>query len=743
MFKPTSGALAGAALACALVTPSFADDPSRRIADASPFADADGGGGGIPTPQEMAEEVIEVHDKAPLPDASLLEPDPLSASDAVSDAHRLALRPHRRVEDLAQEVPGLFTVQHAGGGKAQQYFLRGFDLDHGTDLAGFIDGVPINAVSHAHGQGFLDLHFLIPETIDMIESTKGPYSVRVGDFATAGAVGFHVVDHVDESIGKIELGTDGHRRVVALDSPNLGDKWRALFAAEAFGEDGPFIHPENFVRLSALAKLTRYFDDRGALSLEFMGYSGTWNMSGVLPARAVCGESDGTPTPAAYAGARCIKRFDSIDPSQGGASQRYMMLAAYRKPLRNGDVELRAYGVSSSFQLYPNDGIAAAFQPAGIQYGSQVEQDDARFVSGVDARIARGYEIGGMPLRTIVGLSIRNDAIQSEAHRDMDRQRLDGMPGIPGPIVDSNIRETESAAYAEGDWRPHRRLRFVFGGRVDRVDVDVRNASPTAIDQVSGYRGQLVVSPKVSAIARVAPELDVFANFGRGFHSNDARTLIVGQATTLLAIASGYELGTAVRPLPGLELNAAAFLLDLSSEQTIDGDTASTTPSGPTRRYGVELALRYRWKDRVYAEAAYTWAHARYTDAADIAAGQSLVALAPKHTFAAQLGALQPIGKELTLIGSLDVRAMSDRPATADGALTATGFVVCNGLIGARWRRYDATLQVINIADTAYREGQFAVASRLPGEGPNPPTGISFTPGVPREFLFSIAARWH
>ncbi len=177
--------------------------------------------------------------------------------------------------------------------------MRGFDLDHGTDIAFFADGAPINAVSHAHGHGYSDLHFIIPEVIDSLESTKGPYSARVGDFATAGSVTFHLADHLSESVGRVEVGPDGHRRGVVAESPNLGDNWRALVAADLFNEDGPFIHPEGYDRFNGYAKVTRVLDEKSELSLMLSAYGGTWNMSGLLPARAVCGEGDGTPTPTA------------------------------------------------------------------------------------------------------------------------------------------------------------------------------------------------------------------------------------------------------------------------------------------------------------------------------------------------------------------------------------------------------------------------------------------------------------
>lgn len=679
---------------------------------------------------------------APLPaSGSIQEPEPLAASDSTSNQQQLSLRPRLRTENLLEAVPGLFSVQHAGGGKAQQYFMRGFDLDHGTDIAFFVDGLPVNADSHAHANGYSDLHFIIPEVVDTLESTKGPYSARVGDFATAGSVTFHMADHVDSSLAKVEVGPDGHERAVVVESPDLGDKWRAVFAAEAFKEDGPFIHPEDFDRFNGYMKATRVLDDRSEVSLLLMAYGGTWNMSGVLPARAVCGEGDGTPTPSAYAGSRCISRWDSVDPSQGGASQRVMALSSYHRRLGNGDMEATLYTLHSNLQLFPNDGVAAPFQLSGIQFGSQVEQDDTRTESGANVRVTQRYDIGGIDVRATFGLQFRDDAILGQVHRTEQRVRLDGMPGIPGPLIDDTIDETQLGAYAEADWRPTPWLRFVLAGREDRLDAAVDNDSDTAIYPASGYRGAAQLSPKATAVVSPTQDWDVFANYGRGFHSNDARTVLDGSATTLIASASGYELGTTVRPVTGLTLSAVAFLLDITSELTFDGDTATTEPAGPTRRYGGEFTARYMFRDGIFFDASFTADHARYTDAADIASGQAFVALAPVRTFSAVLGVREPVGA-VTLIGSVTMRSMSDRPATQDGALVATGFTVVNAEAGVRWRHLEVGADLLNIGNVAWREGQFAVNSRLPGEGPNPPAGISFTPGIPRWLLVHGILYW-
>jgi len=689
----------------------------------------------------------------------------ISASDSQTGKVELSLVPRLRAEGMLEVVPGLFSVQHAGGGKAQQYFLRGFDADHGTDIAFSVDGTPVNAVSHGHGQGFSDLHFLIPETVESVDATKGPYSARVGDFATAGSVAIHMADHADESYARLEDGSTGHQRVVAVESPDLGKDWRMMVAAEAFHEDGPFIHPDNFDRLNGYMKATRKLDEHSEVSVMLMGYGGSWSMSGVLPARAVCGEGDETPVPSAYAGTHCISRWDSIDPSQGGQVQRVELLTSYRRWMGPLELEATVFVLHSNFQLFPNDGIAASFQPEGVRYGSQIEQDDVRTESGANIRLTHKDKLAGMDVSTTFGLQLRDDAVETALHRTEMRQRLDGYPGIPGPITQSQIGETELAAYAEADWRPARWLRFVTGARIDRVDAAVSNENPTAIEKISGYSGAQLASPKATVVVTPIKELDLFANYGRGFHSNDIRTVAEGSATTLLSPATGYEVGTTIRPLKGLTLSAVAFLIDIASELTIDGDTASTTPTGPVRRYGGEFTGRYEFREHFFLNAALTVTHARYTDAADIAAGMDYVPLAPIRTFAAGIGTRQPVGN-FTLIGSLFTRSMSDRPATQNWnssetqGLTATGFTMFDGELGLRWKNIEVLGELLNIGDVAWREGQFAVDSRLPNEGTGlaanpyrpvsksnpintaPPTGISFTPGIPRTVMGHATVYW-
>lgn len=733
--------LAAAVVLLGSVGPARAQaGPAEGVVPTGPAPPA---GASLPIQQGADQSTLVLADRPPVPIGS--PPERNAASDSTTDQNELSLRPRFRAEGLLEVVPGLFSVQHAGGGKAQQDFARGFNLDHGTDMAFFVDGVPINAVSHAHGQGYSDLHFLIPETVGRIDSTKGTYAADLGDFATAGSTTFRMADHTDESLAKLELApSTGHERLVVLESPDLGEGWRMVVAAEAFHDNGPFIHPDDYDRLNAYAKATHVLDERSEVSFMAMAYSGSWNMSGVLPARAVCGEGDGTPTPSAYSGSHCINRFDSVDPTQGGASQRIMASMEYRRQLdSHWDVGASIFSLHSNLQLFPNDGIAASFQPDGIQYGSQIEQDDTRTESGGQVRLTHRITLGGMPMRTTVGVQIRNDDIEAQLHRTEARRRLDGIDAsIPGPIYDGRTNETETGIYAEEEVKPARWLRFVLGARGDRVDVATNNESQTAIDQVSGYKGQGQFSPKATAIATPIESLDLFANYGRGFHSNDARTLFLGAATTLLAAATGYEVGTTVRPIKGLSISAVGFFMDLTSELVIDGDTASTAPAGSTRRYGLELTGRYNLDKHFYADASFTAAHGRFTDAADVAAGTVYLPDAPIRTFSAGVGGRQPVGP-VVVIGSVTVRSMSDRYGDpGPRPLVETGWTVVNAEAGLRWQHVELVADLLNVADVQWREGQFEVSSRLPNEGPNPAPGISFTPGLPRTLMTHAAIYW-
>jgi outer membrane receptor protein involved in Fe transport len=649
-----------------------------------------------------------------------------AASDVTAGAPELEMRPRQRAEDVLEAVPGLFTVQHSGGAKAQQYFLRGFDADHGTDIAFSVDGVPLNAVSHAHGQGYTDLHFLIPELILSIEATKGPYSARVGDFATAGAVNLHLADRFSESRATLQMGPDAYTRGVFIESPHLGEKWRAIMAAELFQDDGHFVHPENHRRFNAYARLTRVLDDDSELSLTWMGYGASWNASGVIPARATCGANDGNHPPETY-GAHCIDRLDSIDSTQGGGSGRMMGSASYDLHAPDVDLAATAYVIHSNLQLFLDETFFTN-DPTGMTRDG-IEQDDRRTVLGANVRVTKRAQLAGVDLATSVGTQARTDIVENALHDQSLRRRLDTR-------VSSNITESDLGAFLEEDFRPAPWIRFVLGARLDRADIAVDPNDVSAQSKASGGKGEALLSPKAMAIASPLHGLDVFVDYGRGFHSNDARGAISDGAMVLTA-ATGYEVGVEARPIHGLSLTAAAFLLDVASELVFDGNTATTAASGRTRREGIELTARYHFRQDIYADAALSITHARFRD--DDGTG-TYVPLAPPRTFAAGIGVRERLGM-FTGFGSIRVKSTADRPATRDGTLTAQGFTLLDAQAGLRWSNVEVAIDVLNALDQQWREGQFAITSRLPYE-PKPVTAMSFTPGFPREALVRATVYW-
>lgn len=662
-------------------------------------------------------ERIEVHGEARGVDA---------ASRVRVGRRELELRPRLRPGDLVEAVPGLFAVQHAGGGKANQYFLRGFDADHGTDIAFFVDGVPVNMVSHGHGQGFADLHFVIPELVVALDAAKGPYYADLGNFATAGAVKLQLAESLGEHVAHVSAGSFGMRRGLVMASPKLGEEWRLLLAGEAVTQDGPFVRPEELGRTNLVAKLTRDLHEHGALSVTAMSYGSTWRASGQLPLRALCGEGEaGAPSPAAF-GQPCIPRFGFVDPSEGGAATRTSVSASYNYQDDATRVKATAYALRYAFRLHSNFTFFAE-DPAR---GDGVEQTDARSVAGAHLEWAHHWHAFGVPIAGRVGVEVRRDRADVELwHQSMDRVRLEARNR-------SAIDELSNAAYVEADAPLTSWVRVIGGLRAQRLDVAVNDVlNPTGSSSGSGTRGAALALPKLSFVFTPRDDLQIFLNGGRGFHSNDARGAVLRSAPALLMTpAWGAEVGTRYEPTPGLKLSGAVFALDLASELVWSGDAGRTEPSSASRRLGVELGARYALTNVLFADADVTFTRARFLD---VPSSASAVPLAPQRTVAAGFG-VRPSFGSTTPFAALRLRHLGDRPATEDRSLTAQGFTLVDVNLGVRHRAVELAVDVQNVFDVAWREVQFATTSRLAYE-PSAVTGIAMTPGWPRTVLGRVA----
>jgi outer membrane receptor protein involved in Fe transport len=611
-----------------------------------------------------------------------------AASSSTVRERDFRLRPHPRPVDILQVVPGLYTNQHAGGGKANQYFLRGFDADHGTDVALFVDGVPVNMVSHGHGQGYADLNWVIPELIERVEVHKGTYFAQFGDFATAGAV--NMVTHRGFEKSQLTLGGGSFDswRGLFIAAPEL-EGWTPLVAGQVYGTSGPFERSEGLERFSLFAKLTRQLSGRTSLSVALTSYGSGWNASGQVPLRRV---STGQ-----------LDRFGTIDPTEGGNSQRHSLYATYRALTeREGEVNVMAYAVQYRLNLFSN----FTFFSRDPDNGDMIEQHDARTLAGLNASYRFRRELGTMSFVTTLGAQLRTDSIDNSLYYDKARERL-------APVVNASIREGSLGLYAQEEITFTPWLRTVLGLRADYFGFDVEDpledlATPGT--KTSGVRQASLVSPKASLVFSAIPDTELYLNFGYGFHSNDARGVVrQPDPVTPLTRARGYELGARTRLFDRLDLAGSLFRLDLDSELVWVGDEGTTEANGPTRRRGLEAEARLKLLPWLFADADVTVSRATFVQNVGNA---NAVALAPTLILAGGVSARHPSGA----YGRLGVLHLGDRPATEDRFLTAEGFTRVDATLGYRGSFYEVNVGIQNLLNTEWREAQFANVSRLPDE---------------------------
>jgi TonB family protein len=626
---------------------------------------------------------------------------PISAASSFSIQDRdFALRPIGSVQDILRVTPGLLLVQHSGGGKANQYFLRGFDADHGTDLALSIDGVPINMVSHAHGQGFADTNFIIPEVVERVEITKGPYFANQGDFAVAGAVNMVSRDAFEHSsAGAGFSGSPGHGsagyRGLVIASPKLElAPIKATFAAEVGRNNGPFENPENWDRYKLFNKLTIDPTPVSSLSLTEMSYAGNWHGSGQIPARAV---DQGL-----------ISRFGSIDPDEGGNTARHQLSLQYHlRPTENSEFRAVAYAATYRFNLFSN----FTLNLRDPDNGDEIEQIDRRTFYGGKMSYRVVHQVGRVTLDTTIGADGRNDDIHEELWNTLHRRQL-------AAVRSNDVHQSFVGAYFNEEITPARWIRADLGGRADLLSFAVDNrlstSDPTA--PPGGIDAAHQLSPKASLIVtpvdRAGAQLDVYANYGHGFHSNDVRGTFAQPAVTPLARAVGEEIGARARLLNRWDVAAALWQLDLASETVWSGDEGTTGVSHATNRKGVELETRYEATAWLAADLELSFTKSRFSTDRENGGG---LALAPKQTWAGGLSGRRALGPGRARAG-LRFYGIGDRPATDDGALVAPGFTQFDMHLGYRHRWFDIAFDVENLLNGQFRSAQFATVSRLRSE---------------------------
>jgi hypothetical protein len=642
-----------------------------------------------------------------VPEVAVIGEKPVAASSQhfIPD-NEIVLQPQGRPAQVLRLIPGFVAVEHSGGaGKADQYFLRGFDADHGTDVGFFLDGMPINLRSHAHGQGYTDLNFIIPETIEGIDAHKGSYLPEYGDFVTAGAVNFRTREVVKEGVVQGTGGEFSTQRYLLMFSPTK-ERVRTLFAAEGFYTNGPFINDNNYHRANVFGKVTTNVTGRDELSLQATFLQSRWDGSGQIPFRAV---STGL-----------LDRFGAINLYEGGNTIRTTGLLNYHyDTMSGGQLFANAYGqyyrldLLTDFTFFLNDPVN----------GDGFAQFDRRVVYGGDIGYKQRLEIFSMPVIGTVGFQTRVD----DVHTKLGTQTL----RIPtGTTIDSDSLTVSYSPFVKAEVQPLSWVRFAGGVRGEFFTFDVRNRCATCDEQPDGRKGSGIVLPKVSMILGPWARTNCFINYGEGFHSNDARSAVAIGASPL-ARARSYEVGVRSKPWgpQGLELSATAWRVDLKSELVFVGDEGTTEVNGSSRRQGLEVAARGQVLGPLYVNGSFTWTHAEFRNG-------DAIPLAPEYTAYGAAILKWPEG----LTSQLQVTYLGVRPLVEDRSIKSPSWVTFD--LSHRYRipvklphgRLEAFLFVINLLNTEWEQAIYAFESRMRNETAGV-KDLHFVPGNPRTVM--------
>jgi outer membrane receptor protein involved in Fe transport len=620
------------------------------------------------------------------------------------------LQPQGRPAQVLRLIPGFIAVEHSGGaGKADQYFLRGFDADHGTDVAFFADGMPINLRSHAHGQGYTDLNFIIPETIEGLDVYKGAYLPEYGDFATAGAVNFRTREVVKEGVVQSAGGQFNTQRHLFMFSPTK-DQVRTLFAAEGYYTDGPFQNGNRYFRGNLLGKATMNPTSRSELSITGTFHKAQWNGSGEIPLRAV---QDGS-----------LDRFGSIDPSEGGKTLRSTARLNYHyDTTSSGRFFANAYAQYYRFDLFTN---FTFFQNDPVN-GDGFQQSDRRVMYGGDLgykQTGRVFDIDGA---ATIGVQARVDDIHARLGPQVRRNPL-------GTTTDTDISEASYAPFVKLEVQPTPWMRLAGGVRSEVFTFDVRNRCSTCAEQPAGTASSGLVLPKANLILGPWFHTEFFVNYGEGYHSNDARSAVTPVASPL-ARAKSYEVGLRSRPWgsDGIELTATVWALDMKQELVFVGDEGTTEIRGASRRRGLEVGARGQVWGPVYFNGSMTWTQAEFRNG-------DAIPLAPEVTAYGALLLRWPEG----LTSQLQATYLGVRPLTEDRSIRAPSWIDVD--LSERYQipiklahgRLEAFLFVQNLLNTKWEQAVFAFESRLRNEAAGV-TDIHFVPGNPRMVMGGVA----
>ena len=628
----------------------------------------------------------------------------------------LNAHPAKSAQDLLRLVPGLFISQHQGGGKAEQIFLRGFDCDHGTDINITVDGMPVNLVANAHGQGYADLHFLIPEIISNYEWGKGCFYADKGNFTTAGFVSYNTKNFLDNNFIKIEGGIFNTGRLVAgINVLNNGAKQKKqslYLAGEAMYSDaGPFTQlPEHFKRYNFMGKFVSPLNEENKLTVEFSTLWSKWRSSGEIPERAAAeGYMNG--------------RWGTIDSFQNGYTTRTNAIVKLQTNLKkNFTWENEAFYSNYLLNLYSNFTFYYFFPKEGDEF----RQYENRNLFGYRSVLSKTSYAGNTTFNTDAGIGFRTDLINPV---ELDHTQRNT---ILEKIQCGNAKETNVYAYVDENIK-HGNWLFNIGLRYDYFNFYyLNNATDSfATNIFSGLNPKAhaeTVSPKINVEYTFNPKFQLYLKAGKGFHSNDVRVVIAQQGKQILPSAYATDLGFNWKPFSKLFINAAAWYLFLQSEfvygsDLIDQPGGPMEPSGRTARYGFDFSGRYQINNWLYAGLNINYAHPRSIDEPK---GQNYIPLAPTFTSTGELNFNFKNGWN----GGISYRYLHDRAGNEDYSLNAKGYFVTDLAVNYTKKKFEVGLTVENLFNTTWNEAEIAYTSQLKNEVA-PVTQMSYIPGVP------------
>lgn len=620
-------------------------------------------------------------------------------NNAISQIMKLDLQnsPVNSSQEILRKVPGLFIGQHAGGGKAEQIFLRGFDIDHGTDVALSVDGMPVNMVSHAHGQGYADLHFVIPETLDKIDFGKGSYYANKGDFATAGYVAFKTKEKIDNNSISLEVGKFGTIRTLGMF--NLlpkNNKQSAFIASEYITFDGPYVSSQNFKRMNLFGKFTNVLEDKSKFSVTASQFTSEWTASGQIPQRLV--------------DAGIISRFGAVDDTEGGKTSRSNLNFEYYKPIsENLFFKGNTYYNNYQFELYSN---FTFFLENPID-GDQIKQKENRTIYGFNGEFNKKMDNSKSSYQ--VGFGLRTDETKDTELSNTKNRNITLNQLKLGNINQKNYFSYINSDIELGNFTINPAVRFDYFqfSYLDKL-------APTyKIDTEEKVK----ISPKLNFLFAPNNKVQYFLKSGLGFHSNDTRVIVSQTDKKTVPTSAGADLGTIFKPMNNLIINSALWFLQLEQEFVYVGDAGIVEPSGKTRRMGIDFGFRYQVSKFINLNSDINYTYARSTEEPE---GQNYIPLAPDLTSTGGISVTNYKG----FSSSLNYRYLKSRPANEDNSIVAKGYFVSDFNMNYQYKKINYGIIIENIFNTKWNETQFATESQLQNETQSVEE-IHFTPGTP------------